>query len=172
MAYTKLFKVCQDAPLGYQSVNQAVDNNTALKDLYDAKHSLGMGGNNIHGVPLLNVGRHDDILIARTVAHFVVDSSTSTTTLTTTMSGPIFGSALQYRRIGTGRWQIYISTPQRFGATALCRSTASTDRKATCYASYSNSEGPSVYVTTWTIGAGWGYADLDFSLTIWTQRAA
>lgn len=173
MAYTKLFKVCQDAPLGYQSVNQAVDNNTALKDLYNEKHSIGVGGNNIYGVPLLNIGRHDDILIARTVAHFTVDTTAPTPTLSTTMSGPMFGSGVQYQRLGTGQWRLFVSTPQRFGATALCRSTASIDRKASCYVTYGGTSGPSIIVTTWEVDAGtFVETDLDFSLAIWAQRAA
>lgn len=86
MSYVKLFKVTQDFPLGYQTLNQAIDNNEALKDLYDVKHFIPSGNNGAFTSDFMTVGRHDDILIARTVADFWVDTSVADPVLTPRVS--------------------------------------------------------------------------------------
>lgn len=171
MAYSKLPLTTQDHFIGYQSVNQAIDNNQALADLYDAKHSLGVGGGNPFGMPTRAVGRHDDILIARSVADFEVDTSIATPTLRALVNGPIFGGVV-YQRVAAGRWRIFVATPQLVGAVALMKSTTSVDQKATCYLIYDPTRGPTISVSTWVQDAGsWTTDDLPFSLVVWTQQA-
>lgn len=165
MSYLKLPKTVQDHAVGYQSVVQAVNNGAALVEAFDSKHSIGVGGDSPYGQPTKSVGRHDDILVARSVAEFKIVG----TTLVATLAGPIFG-ALQYARLAAGQWQIFLATPQLYGATALMKSSASVDYKATCYTTTSLLRGPSIIVTTWNIATA-NSADLPFSLVVWTQAA-
>lgn len=168
MSYVKLPTTTQDHCVGYQSVNQAIDNNTLLFQVFDEKHSTGVDGNSPYGRPTLAVGRHDDILIARSVADFDVDTAAlPQPTLRLIVGGPIFGS-LVFTRIAAGQWQIFFSTPQLYGAAALMKSSSSVDRKATCYRSTSLTQGPSVIVSTWNVATA-SLADLPFSLIVWTQ---
>lgn len=169
MSYLKLPTTTQDHAIGYQSVAQAVDNNAALASVFDAKHSTGVDGNSPPGQPTRAVGRHDDILIARSVADFAVDTSRPTPTLSAVVSGPIFGF-LSYARLATGQWQIFLATPQLYAAVALMKSTTSVDRKATCFRSTSITRGPSIIVSTWNVATP-ALEDLDFSLIVWTQSA-
>lgn len=173
MSYLKLFKTTQDHAVGTQSVNQASDNNDAMKALYDAKHALGVDGYNTGGAsnPLRSVGRHDDPLIARTVARFVVDVSPATPVAFTIVSGPIL-RFFTSSRIGAGQWRINVPTPQLFGAVALVEAAATADRKATCLIEFNPVTGPCVVVSTWEDSGGvWSTTDLDFSLVLWTDSA-
>ena len=171
MSYVKLIKTVQDHAVGFQSVNQAIDNNQALVDAFNLRHAIGVGGNAPFRRPLASVGRHDDILIARSVADFTVDTTLSVPALTAVIAGPLFGTT-DYARISAGQWKIPLATPQFFGAVALMKSTASTDVKATCYASYDPSRGASVYVSTWIIDTGaWVTDDLPFSLVVWAAQS-
>ena len=169
MSYLKLPTTTQDHAVGFQSVNQAIDNNNALKAHFATKHSVGIDGFSPQYKPTLAVGRHNDILIARTVAEIDVDTSLPTPTLSAVVSGPCLG-ALQYARLGTGQWQIFFTTPQLFAAVGLMKSSSSVDRKATVYRSTSLTQGPSVIVTTWDVAAA-APDDLPFSLILWTQAA-
>lgn len=169
MSYLKLPKTCSDHAIGFQSVNQAIDNNAALLSAFDVRHSIGVGGNSPYGFPMRAVGRHDDILIARTVADFAVDTTLPTPGLVVRLSGPILG-ALFYTRLAVGQWRIFVSTSQRVAAVALMKSTASVDYKANCYVSYDPSTGPSIAVTTWNIATPIT-ADLPFSLVLWAETA-
>jgi hypothetical protein len=169
MSYLKLPTTTQDHCIGYQSVVQAINNNGAMVDAFDAKHSVGVGGNSPYGQPTRAVGRHDDAFIARSVAEFEVDTSLPTPALSAIVSGPIFGS-LAYTRLGTGQWQIFIATPQLYAAVALLKSSSSVDRKATCYRTTSLTQGPSIIVSTWNIATP-ALENLDFSLIVWTQAA-
>lgn len=169
MSYLKLPKTTQDHCVGFQSVVQAIDNNAALVAAFDLRHSIGVGGNSPLGQPTRALGRHDDILVARSVADFTVATTLPTPRLSTLVAGPIFGS-LAYTRLATGQWQIFLATPQLFAAVALMKSTTSSDRKATCYVATSPSTGPSVIVSTWNIATP-ALEDLPFSLAVWTQAA-
>lgn len=168
MSYLKLPKTCSDHAVGYQSVVQAVENNAALVTAFDAKHSIGIAGGSPFGLPTLALGRHDDILIARSAADFTVDTAPITPILVSLLAGPVFG-ALQYARLAVGQWQIWLATPQLFAAVALMKSTATADYKATCYAVSNPSTGPSIIVSTWDIATA-TLDDLPFSLVVWTQR--
>ena len=169
MSYLKLPKTVSDHAVGFQSINQAIDNNAALLDAFDSKHSIGVGGNSPFGFPTRAVGRHDDILIARSVADFVVDLAPLTPVLVPLVAGPIFGP-LFYTRLGTGQWRIYVASSQRIAAVALMKSTASVDYKANCFVSYDPSTGPSITVSTWDISTA-TQEDLDFSLVVWTETS-
>jgi hypothetical protein len=169
MSYLKLPVTTQDHAIGFQSVNQAIDNNNFLATHFDAKHSIGVDGESPQGQPTKEIGRHDDILIARSVADFEVDTSILTPTLSAIVSGPIFG-AVAYTRIAAGQWQIFIATPLLYAAVALMKSSSSVDRKATCYRSTSLTQGPSVIVSTWNVATP-ALEDLSFSLVVWTQAA-
>lgn len=170
MSYVKLFQTVQDHAVGFQSINQARDNNTALSTLLDAKHSTGVNGQSPPGRPFEAVGRHDDICIARTVAHLVVDDLVVPTRLRALVTGPML-PILVAQQLQMGQWQIFVSTPSVFAAVATPVSTATVDRKATAYLTQSPSQGPSVIVTTWEQDAGsWAMTDYDFSLVFWAKR--
>ena len=125
MSYVKLFKKVQDHAVGIQSLNQAIDNNAALLAQFDAKHSVSFSSSSS---VFRRPGRHDDPLVARTVARFSVDTSRAVPTLDPIVSGPVFGG-LCFMRMQAGQWRIYIAAPQLFFAVALCESTAAIDRK-------------------------------------------
>ncbi len=168
MSYLKLPTTIQDHCVGYQSVVQVIANNVAMVDAFDAKHSIGVGGDSPYGRPAEAVGRHDDILIARSVADFEVNIGLAIPALTTLVSGPIFGTAIS-TRLGTGQWQIYIATPQLYGAVALMKSVGSCDYKATCYRTSGFSTGPSIIVSTWNVATA-SLEDQPFSLVVWTSQ--
>lgn len=65
MAYAKLPKAIQDYGLGYQTVNQAKDNEAAYRTILDAKHHLNGLGSTLIGT---GDGHHDDLRIPRAVA--------------------------------------------------------------------------------------------------------
>ena len=170
MSYLKLFKVTQDTPVGYQTVNQACANNTAMLELYDAQHGAGIGGfsTSQYVNPFGTIGRHDDVRIARSVLYAYVDTSLPTPILVPRVAGPIFGSFV-YTRLGPGQWRIYVASSQLVGAAAMMKATAVVDYKATCYISYDPATGPGITVTTWAVDSGsWTPLDLDFSLSVWT----
>lgn len=169
MSYLKLPLTTQDHAVGFQSVNQAIDNNNFLETHFDTKHSIGVDGNSPYGQPARAVGRHDDILIARSVLEVSVDTSLSTPALSLVVSGPIFWP-FNYVRLATGQWQIFLATPLLYAAVALMKSTTSVDYKATCYRNTSTTQGPSVIVSTWNIATP-ALEDLPFSLVVWTQAA-
>lgn len=169
MSYLKLPKTTQDHAVGLQSVNQAIDNNDALVLQFDARHSIGTAGYSPPGSGTAALGRHDDILIARTVANFGVDTTPATPVLVPHISGPILG-ALVYTRMAVGQWRIYLSTPHLFGAVALMEANATADYKATCYTQFSPTTGHAVTVSTWNVATP-ALEDLPFSLIFWTQTA-
>lgn len=169
MSYVKLHKVCADFAVGYQSVNQARDNNTAHADLLDVKHSLGVGGQSPPGQPFAAVGRHDDICIARTVAHFRVDTLQVPTRLVPVLSGPMM-PLFVYSRLQAGQWRIFVSSPGVVFAHATPAASSAVYRKATAYLTASPDQGPSVIVSTWERGTSWALADFDFSLVFWAKR--
>lgn len=169
MSYVKLPKVTQDYAVGFQSVNQARDNNTALLAQLDAKHSIGAGGQSPPGRPFEAVGRHDDIVIARTVAHFTVDSAVVPTRLRQLVTGPML-PVLVAQQLQTGQWQIFVSTPHLFWAHATPTASSAVGRKATAYLTQTPDQGASIIVTTWERGASWAKTDFDFSLVFWAKR--
>ena len=169
MSYLKLFKTTQDHAVGVQSVNQASDNNDAMKDLYDAKHSLGVDGYNTGGFsnPFRAVGRHDDQLVARTVARFRIDSTAVVPVASTIISGPMLSLSTALR-MGTGQWRIFVYTPQLFGAVALIEGAPAVDLKATCLLEFNPATGPCVVVSTWDVASA-AKADYGFSLILWAN---
>lgn len=67
MAYSKQPKTIQDFGLGYQSVNQAADNEQALRDAYATEHfeSDVITGFGLSAIPTM--GHHDHVLIPRAI---------------------------------------------------------------------------------------------------------
>lgn len=171
MSYTKLYTVVQDHAVGIAQVNGANDNGEAIKDFYGVRHGLGIGQfNPANAITGAIVGKHNDLLISRTVAEFDVDATLASPELTPLLIGPLLGTNFVYAKIQTGQWRIFMSTPRRFAAVALLKSTASVDRKATCFNVFDPQRGPSVIVTTWEQDTGtWVKADLSFSLVLWAQ---
>jgi len=169
MAYLKLPKTCGDHAVGFQTVNQALANNDALFfDQLNPNHSVGINGNS-YGDPFLVPGRHDDVLIARTVANFVVDSTGLVPVVLALVSGPMI--ALTPQRIAVGKWKVYVTTPQLISAAAaISGPTASVPRAAMCFTS-SDATGPFIMVSTWNV-AGGILADYAFSLAIWALAVA
>jgi hypothetical protein len=166
MSYLKLFKTCSDHAVGYQSVNQAVDNNLALYQQIDAKHAVGNEQNDIFQ-PL---GRHDDVLVARTVADFkVVAGPNGTNRAFPLVSGPLLVNPPT--ELATGQWRIPVATPTIFHAVATIKgASAGNARYATCYvlAGLSNAF---VIVSTWNVTGG-VLASYDFSLVLWSEGIA
>lgn len=175
MSYSKLFKVAQDFPLGFQTLNQARDNGEALKDLYDTRHAIGINGYSPGTNPFSEVGRHDDALIPRTVVRFAVDTSASPSLLFSYVTGPMLVGVtydLTYTRLGTGQWRIYIATPAIYAGIATPEPTgAAPDQKANVYITNANFT-PSVIVTTWDrAGGSWAKTDYNFFMCFWADRA-
>lgn len=167
MSYVKLPKGVSDYAVGYQSVNQALDNNRALFDQFDAKHSLGVGGG-AYGDPFLSPGKHDDLVIARTVADFYVDTTGTTPVAYTVISGPMIFEAPEY--LAAGKWKILITTPRLFGAAATIKATSLVDRYAQCRV-YQDLAAPYLIVTTWDVGSG-VLGNYNFSLALWAEGVA
>jgi len=167
MSYVKLPKGVSDYAVGYQSVNQALDNNAALYEQVDARHSTGVGGA-AYGDPFLAPGQHDDILVARTVADVFVDATGAAVLSYLLLNGPIINGAPQY--VADGKWKIYVSTPQLVGAVATIKETSLVDRYAQCRVS-NDTNGPYVMVTTWDVASG-TLVNVDFSLALWSDGVA
>lgn len=164
--YTKLHLVCQDFAVGLQSANTVIDNNQALWERLDKRHAVGIQGNDA----FLGPGRHDDVLIARTVADFTVVSGPSGDDLLfSLLSGPlIFEAPIA---LSTGQWLIYVTTPRPFTAKATIKgASASRARDATCLVR-SDPAGPYVVVSTWDVESV-ALAAYDFSLVLWSQGVA
>lgn len=166
MSYLKLFKTCSDHAVGEQCVNQALDNNRALYfDQFDPRHSIGIDGKTFGRNEFLVPGRHDDVLVARTVADFAIDATSDVLAL---VNGPMFAGA---SRLKAGQWKIFLNTSQVFSAAATIKgATAGVARYATCFVSF-DSTGPFVTVSTWNASGG-VLADYDFSLAIWAVSAS
>ncbi|HEY0882163.1 MAG TPA: hypothetical protein VGD87_11560 [Archangium sp.] len=164
MSYLRLFKVTSDFALGFQTLNQALENNRALYEQLDAKHSVG---NTAFGSPdpFLGPGKHDDFRVARTVADFAIDTTTPVPSALSKVSGPMILGAVTY--IVDGLWKISMTSPRLFGAIASVRATATADRWAQCRV-YQDTQGPYVLVSTWDVGSA-ALANYDFSLVIWAQ---
>ena len=167
MSYVKLPKGVSDYAVGYQSVNQALDNNRALYDQLDAKHSLGVGGG-AYGDPFLEPGQHDDTLVARTAADFVVDATGAVVISYAQLGGILINGAPQY--VADGKWKVYVTTPRLLGAVATVKDTSLVDRYAQCRIS-SDTDGTFVMVTTWDVSGG-VLVNVDFSLVIWSDGVA
>lgn len=164
MSYVKLHKVVSDFAVGYQSVNQALENNRSIFSAIDLKHSLGVGGTST-GDAFLGHGKHDDTVIARTTADFTIDTSLTVPRAYALTSGPLVFDTPEY--LEAGKWLIYITTPRLIGAVAQVRDTATSDLHATVRA-YMSAGGPFVVVSTWNI-AGGTRANHDFSLVLWSD---
>lgn len=166
-SYVKLHLVVADFAVGYQSVNQAIDNNQALYDQLNAGHSTGIRGG-AYGDPFLQPGQHDDPLVARTVLQVGVNTAVTPPTASAVTTGPmLYGQPI---RMDTGYWRIKVTTPQLVGAVATCRATGTVDRYATCRV-VMDASGPYVDVSTWNIAAA-AKVDCDFDVVLWAESVA
>lgn len=167
MAYEKPFLTTSDHAVGLQCVNRAIENNRALlKDQLDPGHAITTSS----GVDaFLSPGRHDDPLIARTVADFQLDIGTLDTVAVELVSGPaIFGTPI---RLDVGMWKIRVTTPQLISAYATIKgASAGVARHAACFVS-ADGTGPFITVVTWNV-AGGAPADYDFSLVLYAEGVA
>lgn len=168
MSFVKLPKTCSDHAVGLDSVNQALANNRALYfDQLDPWHAAGVRS---AADRQLGPGRHDDILIARSVADFSIrDIFGLGVTAVAQVGGPfIVGFPT---RLAAGQWRVYVTVPRIFSAAATIKG-ASTGvaRYATCFVS-TDVSGPFVTVSTWNATTG-ALADYDFSLSIWSEGVA
>lgn len=166
MSYEKPFLTTSDHAVGMQCVNRALDNNTALFfDYFEPGHATGRDPGDV----LYGRGRHDDVLVARTVADFLYISDplimTGAPTLYAEVSGPlIVGSIVN---IQAGQWKIRIGTPRIYSAVATIKGAVTATRSATCFVLI-DSDSPYVIVSTWNVDSG-ALADYDFSLAIWSR---
>lgn len=165
MSYEKPHLAVSDFAVGVQSVNRATDNNQALFDQFDANHSTGLRGGGPSDA-FLQLGQHDDPLISRTVAQYIVDTALSTPALVAVTGGSMLHPTPP-ERLGTGQWRIYVSSPRFVSAKATPRSSAAVDRACSVRV-VNDASGPHLIVTTWNIGAG-APADFDFDLAFWSE---
>lgn len=163
MSYSKLPKVVADYAVGMQSVNQALDNNRALFDQFDAKHSVGRAAN-IADI-FINPGQHNDTLIARTAADFIVDAGGLAVVSYSMLFGPILNDAPKF--VETGRWKVYVTSPRLIGAVATVKAASAADYYAQCRLS-SDGDGTFIMVTTWDVSAG-ALVNVSFSLVVWSD---
>lgn len=163
MSYLKLFKTVSDHAVGMQCVNQALDNNFALyftqfspRHVREVEWVKPFGRN-----PFLVPGRHDDVLVARTIADFSINATPAAMVLVT---GPmVLGAPV---RMKVGQWKIFVNTPQLFSAVATIKgASVGNARYATCFVDM-NPGGAFVTVSTWNASGG-VLADYDFSLALW-----
>lgn len=169
MSYEKGFLTVADHAVGLQSVNRAIDNNQALFDAVRLRHAYGVDGRNTGSTRLLQgVGRHDDILIARTTSrHLIRNGNTSRAEIISPIQGLLLGRPT---RIDTGQWRFPVGTQQIFGGVALAEAASALDYKACCLVAYSPAT--TITVATWAISAGAFIPyDFDFSLTLWVQSS-
>ena len=163
MSYLKLPKTCSDHAVGFQSVNQAIDNNIELYTQLDRRHAVTAEGNS-YVPPFRAPGSHDDELIARTVADFAFSSGLLI--MVPYITGPmIFGLPVLVK---TGQWDIPITAPRIYSAVATIKGASTGGPRGTsCKIWRWINATPYVTVTTWDINGG-ALADYDFSLAIWT----
>ena len=162
MSYTKLPTTVQDNAIGFQSVNQAINNNSALKDQFELRHLLQ--GGTYSGGAFFREGRHNDALIARTVVRYTIDTTLPTIWAAKVMGGPLLDFGLPIR-MGNGQWRINVRASQLVGAVALANASAVVDRKATCLVQSGPTQ-PSVVVSTWNVATAL-LEDFDFTLAIY-----
>jgi hypothetical protein len=184
MAYAKLPLIIQDYGLGFQSVNQAADNEQALRDAYDAEHYvesvafLGFGFSSVEK----EFGAHDSFLIPRAVASV----KTSTVTLTTGSTSTVFwfdiispnGRVIsaQATRIATGVYVLPLAfvDDQSVWVEGLPRGTGSQVRIVSTryFAQMSSSPGPRVVVRLMERNSSSGEfepADYDFDVALFSR---
>lgn len=164
--YLKLPKTCSDHAIGFQSVNQALDNNIAIYEQLDKRHAIGNRSNDV----FIGPGRHDDVLIARTVADYQVVAGPGGTQLVfSLLSGPlIVGAPIE---LATGQWRINVATPTIFAAIATIKgATAGVSRSTSCFV-LADANSPFVIVSTWNVSAG-AMAAYDFSLVLFSEGVA
>ena len=163
--YVKLFKVVSDFALGKQTYNQGLDNNSALFDQFDAKHSSGIRGG-AYDDAFLGPGRHSDARIARSVADFYVNPDTLGMDSVLISGQMIHGAPV---RVKAGQWRIYVTTGRLFGAIATIKTTGTAPKMATARMSMM-SGGPFVTVSTWDLDLSTvEQVDLPFSLVLWAE---
>jgi hypothetical protein len=166
VSYVKSFKVVSDFALGFQTLNQALENNRALLEQVDAKHATGRTAWSSSDTYLEN-GRHDDPLVARTSADFEVDTTGTVIVARTLIRGPMIQSAPVNTALG--QWKFVISTPQFFGAVACAKGVnPGAGMYATCFCDFSTTGPHTVTVTTWNVASGLP-AFYDFSLVVWAE---
>jgi hypothetical protein len=170
MAYEKGFKVTQDFALGIQSVNRAIENNEVLFSSWTSKHSNGIDGVSQPGLGF-QFGRHNDILVARSVTHYTVETDTGGG-LYLQFDPDVRGaltSTYQPVALGTGQWRIYVQSPNIFGAVATPAATSAA-YKATCRAVSSPGGASYVDVSVWNVPSAALAADVGFTLVVWAQE--
>jgi len=169
VSITRRPTVCQDFPVGIREVQASIDNNAGLLQAWGTQHAIDRLDVNQTN-RLLAVGRHNDVLVARTVTDFFVSSSGGTPSLVASLSGPAIGDIV---RLGVGQWSIGILGMGQVFAAASVKTpdiTVSSAQLSTimAYVYQPDSGRQRVIVTTWR-SAGFYFAqqDLDFSLAIW-----
>ena len=165
MAYEKPFLSVSDHAVGLQCVNRALENNRALfEDQFDPGHSAGLGGT-AQSDPFFSPGRHDDPLVARTVANFSV--STVVDEALAIVTGPfLFGAP---EKLDIGQWLIDINAAVVTKCYAVpLKATNGNPHAATCRIGTGDGGSSAVYVSTWDIIAG-APADIDFALVIFSE---
>lgn len=171
MAYSKLAKVCQDYPLGYQDINQAIDNNAAIRDLWDVRHGLlepasGAGGGRL---PWTVAGRHDDFFVPRSVALVEVGSSGGVIFGEMTVDGDAFGDIV---RISTGKWILNINNLTAWWAVAQCMGGTTTQRRLNLHRSVPTTGQHALYISTYELSSGaFVETDIDFSVSVFGTLA-
>lgn len=87
MAWSKLYKVAQDSPVGYSSVNQAGDNNQEHHDKMLVEHGaedvplFRFGQPPAQGINWHTIGKHDAYEAARTVGNVTLTAFAGSTQL-------------------------------------------------------------------------------------------
>jgi hypothetical protein len=174
MSITRRPTVCQDFPVGIREVQASIDNNDGLLQSWGSKHAidrLDFSQTN----RLLTVGRHNDVLIARSVTDFYVDTSSGTPVLSASLAGPAIGDVI---RLGTGSWSIgIIGMGQVFAAASLKVPDVTVGSAVLstvmAYVYQTASLAQRIAVTTWrSSGYYFDRTDLDFSLAVWGTVAA
>lgn len=161
--------MCQDFPVGIREVQASIDNNAGLLQAWGTQHAIDRLDLNQTN-RLLTVGRHNDVLVARTVTDFYVDASGATPTLTSLVSGPAVGDVI---RLGTGQWSIgVVGMGQVFAAVSVkvpdVTIGSAVLSTAMAYVYQTAALDQRIIVTTWrSAGLYFSQQDIDFALAIW-----
>lgn len=192
MAYSKLIKACVDYALGFQTVNQAIENLRALHDGLAAEHGylndiytqFGLGGSPNSGAggggglaglfarvtPYDDFGRHNSAKIPRGVMSCNIVNSSGDGMGVDWSSGAAFGS-IQYR--GSGTYFLPVSGLSTFWGEVTARDGAAVF--TSCWPVYSVSPGQSglmieigTFVATGLSGIS-GDGHISFTVTIFGE---
>lgn len=159
--YVKLPFTNYDYVLGYQTINQAIDNLTAVNDALNAQHFVNAQD---------AFARHDIVKTARDVV-VIYGTSTNSTFFNPSNSVPIESGPHipnAFRGSVAGQYFVPVIGLASFNGEAIAICTSGTPKPLiVCRPDYSNTygQGPGLFITCYEMGTG-AMVPTDFDLTL------